>query len=153
MGQPPIGLTVRDSGQIKRLQQELRRINSPATKKKYYSGLQRATKPMRAAAKEEALSILPKRGGLNRHVAGNKLATRARQGGVHVMSVTRSQARLIDRGKVRHPVFGNRDVWRTTDVPSGWFTRPMQDGAPAARKELAAVFDDVARDIARHTTT
>lgn len=141
-----------DHGQIAHLQRELRRLGDKDTRRKYYAGLNRATKPMRAQAKLEALRRLPKGGGLNRHVAKTRLVTRANRGGVYVTSVTRGQARLIDKGAVRHPVFGNREVWRTTDVPRGWFTVPMQAGAPRGRRELIAVFDDVAKSIAKRTT-
>lgn len=141
-----------DHGQIARVQRELRRFGDKDTRRKYYAGLNRATKPMRAKAQAEALRILPKRGGLNRHVAKNRLITRSNARGVYVTQVGRGSARLIDRGIVRHPVFGNRDVWRTTDVPRGWFTTPMKAGAPVARRELVAVFNDVARTIAKRTT-
>lgn len=142
-----------DHGQIARVQRELRKFGSPATRKLYYGGLNRATKPMRARAKGEAIRILPKRGGLNARVAKTRLTTRSGGGGVYVTSARRSQARSIDQGRVRHPVFGNRDVWSTTNVRTGWFTRPMLAGKPIARRELIEVFNAVAKDIARRTTT
>lgn len=146
-------LRLEDNGQLARVQRELRRFGDKTTRRKYYAGLNRATKPMRANAKAEALRILPKRGGLNVRVATKpKLTTRSNRDGVYVTSVGRTQARLIDRGVVRHPVFGNRAVWRTTSVPRGWFTKPMEAGAPRARSELVAVFNEVARDIAQRTT-
>lgn len=141
-----------DHGQIARVQRELRRFGDKDTRRKYYAGLNRATKPMRAAAKGNAQRRLPKRGGLNQHVAKTRLVTRSNRSGVYVTSVGRGQGRLIDQGRVRHPVFGNREVWRTTDVPRGWFTTPMQAGKPAARKELVAVFNDLGRTIAKRTT-
>lgn len=141
-----------DHGQIARVQRELRRFGDKSTRRKYYAGLNRATKPMKIAAKANAARALPKRGGLNRRVAANRLTTRSSRGGVFVTEVGRSQGRLIDQGYLRHPVYGNRSVWVTQTVPGGWFTVPMKAGAPAGRRELIAVFNDVAHDIARRTT-
>lgn len=148
-----VDIRLDDNGQLALVQRELRRFGDKATRRKYYAGLNRATKPMRRNAQDEARRILPKRGGLNVRVATkSKLTTRSNREGVYVTSVGRTQARNIDNGVVRHPVFGNRDVWRTTRVPRGWFTRPMEIGAPRARGELVAVFNEVARDIAARTT-
>jgi hypothetical protein len=57
--------------------------------------------------------------------------------------------RSTNRGFVRHPVFGNREVWVTTRVPPGWFTEAMQNSAPKVRGEILEAMYDVARRIAR----
>lgn len=103
-------IRIDDHGQIARVQRELRQFGSRETRRKYYAGLNRATKPMRAKARSEANRILPKRGGLNQRVARARLTTRSNKSGVYITSVTRGQMRNIDQGRVRHPVFGNRDV-------------------------------------------
>lgn len=48
-----------------------------------------------------------------------------------------------NRGKVRHPVFGDREVWVTqTFTPKGWFDRTMQIYAP----KIIADIDKAARE-------
>lgn len=117
-------------------------------------GITRAVKPLKQSAKAEARNSLPRRGGLGRRVAKTKLPHRRRAtgnaAGVRVLAQPGAVAdpKRIDRGRVRHPTFG-RGPWVLQDVQPGWFSRPMQDGAPQVRKELVKAMDDVARKIAR----
>lgn len=148
-GSAPVDVRV-DGDQLRVVKRELNRLGDKDLKKALYAGLNRATKPMRAAALERGTTRLPQRGGLSRRVASRtKLGTSTTRGGVAVFARNRSQARLIDKGLVRHPVYGNRSVWVTSAVPPGWFTDPMLDGAPVARREVMALLDDVARQAAR----
>lgn len=108
---------------------------------------------MIAAAREAALRELPHEGGLNRIVAESNITTRTRTSGtnpgVRVIGVSsRSNLRRMDEfGQVRHPVFGNTEVWATTNVPVGWFTRAMQSEAPVARREIIRALNTVARGL------
>lgn len=51
--------------------------------------------------------------------------------------------RRLDAGLLTHPVFGDREVWRTQQVRPGWFTGPCQDAAPKVRAELEKALHDV----------
>lgn len=141
-----------DADQLRLVKRELNRLGDKELKKALFAGLNRATKPMREAAYREAAARLPKHGGLNRRVAAQKLGVSTSRGGVAIFGRNRSQARLIDKGFVRHPVYGNRSVWRTTAVRPGFFTDPMEAGAPIARKEVIDLLDDLARQAARRTS-
>jgi len=52
--------------------------------------------------------------------------------------------RRLDAGLLTHPVYGNREVWRTQHVEPGWFTGPAEDAAPQVRAELERALEDVA---------
>lgn len=107
-------------------------------KRELTAGITRATKPLRAKAKQEAKSRLPQSGGLAAVVSKAAITSRVRTGrdpGV-VIQARGDAARSADRGFVRHPVFGNREVWVTTKVAPGWFTDTMRGGAPEVRKEV-----------------
>jgi hypothetical protein len=52
--------------------------------------------------------------------------------------------RRLDAGLLSHPVYGNREVWRTQRVEPGWFTGPAEDAAPDVRAELERALEDVA---------
>lgn len=55
---------------------------------------------------------------------------------------------VIDEGRVRHPVFGNRRRWATQWArPSGWWTRTVDAGTPRMRAEVERVLRDVRRDL------
>ena len=52
--------------------------------------------------------------------------------------------RRLDAGLLTHPVYGNREVWRTQHVEPGWFTGPAEDAAPDVRAELERALEDTA---------
>ncbi|MYU24763.1 hypothetical protein [Streptomyces sp. SID8352] len=55
---------------------------------------------------------------------------------------------VIDQGRVRHPVFGNRRRWATQWArPAGWWTKTVQTGTPRMRAEIERVLGDVRRDL------
>lgn len=138
-----------------RVARELRRLGDKDIRRDLNRALTRATVPMRVAAKASAKARLPRRGGLGRDVAAKRMRTVIAGGGVSVnVGTRREQLRLMDeKGIVRHPVFGNRSAWVTQEVHRGWFTEPMNAGAPVARRELLGVLDRVAARIAARTNT
>lgn len=130
----------------------LRQLGDKDLRAGLYRGLNRATKKPKEDAKAEALARLPRRGGLNRRVAGSRLSTKRRAGrnpGVSIVASSSDSIRRIDRGTVRHPVYGNPEVWVAQPVEPGWFTDPMEDGADEARREVVQVLDGLAREIAK----
>ncbi|MEV1020708.1 hypothetical protein [Streptomyces sp. NPDC050264] len=55
---------------------------------------------------------------------------------------------VIDEGRVRHPVFGNRRHWTTQWArPTGWWSRTVQSGLPRMNQEIERITDDVRRDL------
>lgn len=45
-------------------------------------------------------------------------------------------AKHLNRGRWRHPLFGNKDDWFEQKVEPGWFDKPATAGQPRIRKEL-----------------
>ncbi|MGW3166983.1 hypothetical protein ACWC9Q_29815 [Streptomyces sp. NPDC001142] len=55
---------------------------------------------------------------------------------------------VIESGRVRHPVFGNRRRWVTQWArPTGWWSRTVQAGTPRMRAEVERVLRDVRQDL------
>lgn len=55
---------------------------------------------------------------------------------------------VIESGRVRHPVFGNRRRWATQWArPSGWWSKTVQAGTPRMRAEVERILGDVRRDL------
>ena len=52
--------------------------------------------------------------------------------------------RYLNDGRLTHPVFGNREVWRTQEVTPGWFTGPAQAAGPRVREAIEQALADVA---------
>lgn len=151
-------IVIKGADDFARLARDLRAIDDKELRREFYAGINRATKPLKADAKASARRDLPKRGGLNEFVAKTSLTTRSRGGqnpGVRIVARKskkggrKSDVDAIDRGRLRHPVFGNRRVWVEQRVRPGWFTEPMEAGAGPVRRELLGVLDDVKRKVAK----
>ena len=81
---------------------------------------------------------------------GVSVRTNDRNPGVSVTAQARTKARKLrnlDEGRLTHPVFGNREEWRTQEEPSvqpGWFTGPAEAGGPRVRTAIERALADVA---------
>jgi hypothetical protein len=73
--------------------------------------------------------------------------------GVTVRARTKSakarKLRQLDRGVLKHPLFGNRRKWYTQAVTPGWFTGPAGDAKSRARVEIVAAMDRVTAEAMR----
>lgn len=55
----------------------------------------------------------------------------------------------MNRGKWRHPVFGNTSRWvGQTTTPPGWFDRPMRKHGPKVRNGAVKAVKEITREIA-----
>jgi hypothetical protein len=116
--------------------------------------------PMRQSARNGALAILPKRGGLNERVAGSRFTVSFYSGsrGVRfrVTGVSRQRdqlSRMDDPGFVRHPVFPDPSrprsewTWRGQSITPGWFTKPLTLDATRNGGEIDHAIADLARKL------
>lgn len=152
-------IVVTGAEDLERLGRQLKELGDKELRRELFRGFARATKPLKADVKRSAVRSLPHRGGLNQWVADAKIATRTRVSGKSVgvriagsrsnKQQRKSDLNAINRGRLRHPVFGNRKVWVTQQVTPGWFTVPLVAGADVVRTELVQVMDDVAERLAR----
>jgi hypothetical protein len=55
------------------------------------------------------------------------------------------------KGHVRHPVFGNTDVWTEKNSPPAWFTPGVQDSLPAFRHVVSDVLNDTVDEVVLRT--
>jgi hypothetical protein len=145
---------IRGADQFLALSKALKHAGRTELRKELNKGIKRAAKPLIPKARAEALRRLPQSGGLAKQVAKEparvQVRTGARTAGVRVVvGRRRGGARQANRGVIRHPVFGNRDVWVNQRVPSGWFDDPMKDAAPAIRRDVEQALEDVAEQIVR----
>jgi len=101
------------------------------------SDLHREAEPIPAAVRQAAHNLLPEAGGLAGLVADSRMGvsvqTSTREAKVTVAAVSGMDLPRIDKGRVRHPVFGNREHWETQSVPPGFFTRTVMARAAGFR--------------------
>lgn len=133
-----LGQALKDAGD-KELRRELLRAG------------QRLTKPVKDNIKKHAVTDLPRRGGLNRWVESRlNIKTQVRLSGknvgIRIVSAGKGTVdmRAINNGKVRHPLFGDRDHWYLTAVRPGFVARAIDEMADDVREEFLQAVADVA---------
>lgn len=126
--------------QLQALARDLKDAGEKDMRRALYKNLNAAAKPLLEDVKREAAATLPKSGGAADRVAGAKYGSRVLAGpnpGVKLRGVEVGSAKVnlrkIDRGILRHPLFGDRNHWYNTNVTPGFWTRPLQAGAAKAR--------------------
>lgn len=132
----------------------LRDLQDKGLTRELTKALNKATEELRRDALENAGEVLPQRGGLAERVESTaKLSTRRRSGrnpGIRIMAKGMPGLEQMDRrGRLRHPVWGNRNVWVTQEIKPGWFTEPMQDGKPEVAYRIEQALDELAVELAR----
>jgi hypothetical protein len=148
----PVEVKVEGADALGRLARRLKEDGNKELRKKLMAGIQRATRPLREEIKVAARRQLPRSGGLNEFVASGKFSTKTRSGGrkvgVRITGVKSGHdIRAIDRGRLRHPVWGNRRRWVNQRVRPGFFTKTIEDRAHIVRDELVDVMQEVAREV------
>lgn len=143
---------VHGAEQLADLSRRLKAAGEKDLQKRLSAAIAKSMKPLRQELPRSALAKLPRRGGLAARVAGSKIRTTRRNTGRSVGLRLRADnpdnIRRIDKGEVRHPVFGRRGgPWVTQPVTPGWFTEPTQAAAPAIRQKVTAAMQDVAAEL------
>ncbi len=110
-------------------------------------GLREASLPLVQSAKDAARDDLPHAGGLNERVASRPTSVLISQGKMR-LKVKGVDAASANRGRLRHPVYGNRGNWVTQAIPPGYFTNRMRRDARLVRPALVRAMDRVAEKIA-----
>lgn len=114
------------------------------------AGIRESAGPLTAAARNAARANLPKRGGLNEHVANGpiRVSTLAglRSARVRIKAL-QTDTSQTDKGYVRHPVFPRgsgvlRSTWSWVQEPTpqaaGWWTDTMISKSPVVTAAINA---------------
>lgn len=137
---------IEGADQLGKLSRKLRAAGDKELSRELSKALNRATKRARAGAKFNARRI-GRRGGLARILASSTMSTKNQidtEGTTALRIVTRGRIDIgrIDKGVVRHPVFGTKK-WVNQRVRPGWWSEPMRLNESETRRELAAALDDL----------
>jgi hypothetical protein len=146
-------LEIRGAEEFARVAARVRAVGDKELRKELYAGLNRAAKPAVAAIKPNVVAKLPHRGGAGQFIAsGLRTNVRGRGGAnpsVKILSKSGHNISALDAGRLNHPVFGTRGVWRSQAVEPNIFTEPIEERAPEIRQEMLKTIRDVARKIDR----
>lgn len=148
-----IDIQVRGAEKLHVLARALRDAGDKELQRELYRGLNRSVRPLRQDVKNAIPDHLPGRyaAELSRELS---IRTRRRSGGANpaiylVGSAKTRDIASLNRGRLRHPLFGNRRHWYDMRIKPGFWTDTLERGAPRVRRELVVVLNDVARKIAK----
>jgi hypothetical protein len=111
--------------------------------------LREAGKPLADGVLKDGPEGMPSRGGLAdwlRQSKGaismtqTKLQIKLSRGGKHDLNA-------INRGRLRHPVYGNRKAWAGQEVPAGTYDAAFDKHGEQALPAVAQVLDDIMKEI------
>jgi hypothetical protein len=142
------------SAQLHAIAAKLKEVGDRGLKLELTRGLRAGADPLVQATHAAALAKLPKSGGLNAQVAGQKVTVSVRTGArtAGVRLTTRApDTKQTDSGYVRSPTFGRRGKgdWKTHEIPqaTGWWSDTLATHAPAVTPVLLAQMEAVAAQI------
>ena len=149
-----IELVVTGGDRVAEVALRLREAGNGGLRRELARAMRAGARPLVAVARDEARETLPRRGGLADQVAAGRFSvsvrTSARGAGVRIIGQSPFDLSAMNRGRLRHPVFGNRSRWVTQSIRPHWFDgERMQSAAQAIRPALLRAVDDVARQVER----
>ena len=125
-------------------------------RREFYKSINGVTKPVRADMLASVLPSLPSRGGLAAEIHGaTKLRTSATAGrnpGARIWARAKGHdVPALNRGRLRHPVYGNRRRWvgQSAGIKAGFLDAPFDKSVPVVRRELLKAIDRIAQKIYR----
>jgi hypothetical protein len=139
--------------QLLALERKLERLAGGELKRTVMDAIAKEIEPLPDAVRKSALDILPKRGGLNRVVAGQVVTEQKTPNSVKVFMVGKKRMRellRLDRGLVRHPVYADpaktRKQWKWVNqaVPQRFWSRPVKQREDAIKAAVRAAVDELA---------
>lgn len=135
----------------------LKGIGAQGLGKQMAKGLQDAAKDLRPAIRASAQQLMPHAGGYAATLSKSLRFRQAVQTSATTARVTfrvhadgrrdRRDVPGLNRGRLRKPLFGNRNRWYNQQVRPGFVDRPVDRLAPEISRRMQAVVDHVADQI------
>lgn len=121
-----MGIRVEGASDLRAVSLRLKAAGEVALKREMYAAIRAATQPAKDAVRASALATMPHGGGADKQIAAKKIISSTLTGpnsaGVRLRMKNQSQ---LNAGQLRHPLFKNRSLWFTTNVPPGFWTKPL----------------------------
>ena len=144
-------LDIKGGDDFARVAKQLREAGDKGLARELNKAVREAMKPARQEM-ERSLDHVAHRGGFGPKMRREvKFRIVKRANGLRLTTSHRYQLKLIDQGKIRHPLFGDRGNWFTTTIAPGVLSKPFEDNADQARQKIIEATDRVAKQIAHGT--
>lgn len=132
--------------ELSKLASELQAIGDGALLKEAERTIRRVGEGAVAQVQLNAMRVLPKRGGANTWVANAPVRRipllDEKRAGLLIRQTKRGHDLIaINRGLLRHPLFGNREHWYTTNIPRDYFDAPIRAKAPEIERRLTSAIE------------
>lgn len=120
-----------------------------AVKRAIRKRLREAGKPLGEHVRDEGSEAMPSRGGLRSRLQRSPVAVALLASGVNIWVGNRrkSQFARLDKGVLRHPVYGRMKTWVGQDVPEGTFSDAWDKVPPDVRDDFERVLVDVMKEL------
>lgn len=142
-------------GDAQRIASALRSAGTKDLRRELRKIVSEETKPTRRKIRQSAVDSLPKRGGLNKWAARTPSVNtdfRDRSAGVRIrMQKKGHDIAALNRGRLRHPVFGDRKDWVTQSISPGFFDTPIREDSDDLKRRIVAALTQFSWDLSRRT--
>jgi hypothetical protein len=128
-------------------------VGDGALKEQIYEKVEEAAKEIKSKINDSARNKLPKGGGLNEWIANAPVFIRTKSGLHHDIAVFIIQTkqghdlRSINRGRLRHLVFGRPDSWVDQKIEPGYFDDPIKKNLGKIRRSVIDAADKALREM------
>lgn len=146
-------MLIRLSGaeQLAELSKRLKQAGNRDLRLELYREIRKVTNPIRADVRRSARATLPRRGGLGAAVSRSKITVKRRTSGntvgIRMIGAGRHDIEAMNRGIVRHNLFGDGRYWFEQAVPPGWWDQPTLAAQPEAAVAIVSAMETVKRKI------
>lgn len=150
--QPPVNVRIEGGQQLEILGRRLAQAGTQGKelRKELKKAFQKAIRQTKLDIKASGVQKMPHEGGMNRRFrtgVGSKTRLTGRNVGVRIVQRNGFDLPSIDKGWIRHPVFGNRKRWVAQKVTPHYFTEPIEEDQDEIHLELFAAMDRIAEKI------
>jgi hypothetical protein len=146
-------LRVEGADKFGKLAKALRTTGDKELRKELYRGITRAVRPLTSAVKKGTPNYFPRRYALELRKS-LRIKTRkrpVRDPGITLTVSAKTQRgkernlAALNRGRLRHPLYGDRRHWFNQEVSPNWWDEPLLEDADQVREELVNVLDEIGK--------
>ncbi|HEX6968603.1 MAG TPA: hypothetical protein VF174_07325 [Micromonosporaceae bacterium] len=152
-----LSVQVRSGRDLGAVRQALREVGAKGLGKQLSQGLRKAARPLVAEVRKELPTTMPSGYAptLSRSLRHRTTVRSRRMDATVVWQLygagrkSNRDVAALNRGTLRHPVFGRRSRWVAQPVRPGMVDRPVDRLGPEITRQMQAVVDDIAARITR----
>lgn len=147
-------IKVEGADQLHKVYKEINALGAKDLRKQLTKAIREATAPTKTLIKERELAKLPKKGGLAKTTARNRISNRVRMSqrdpGVSINIIADYDVGAMNRGRLRHPVFarkGQKVRWVNQKIEPGIITEPIDETKPQVQEAIKMELQKIANHL------